>query len=176
MVVEKSIGEFSEGDKIQNFFIIKSIEIRTNKNNKRYIDLNLGDKTGEVNGKIWDANNVDETLYRENMLVKIRGKISQWQSQLQLNVEKIRPIEEDDGVSIENYVQGAPFESQWMYDEVLKYLEKIDHMDIYVIVETILKSKKDALMYYPAAKSNHHAIRGGLLYHVLTMLRMAEGM
>jgi 3'-5' exoribonuclease len=176
MVEEKSIEQFSEGDKIQNFFIIKTIEIRTNKNNKKYIDLNLGDKTGEVNGKIWDANNIDETLYKENMLVKIRGKISQWQSQLQLNIEKIRPVEEEDGVSIENYVQSAPFDSQWMYDEVVKYLEKIDNMDIYVIVETILKSKKDALMYFPAAKSNHHAIRGGLLYHVLTMLRMGERM
>ena len=48
------------------------MEVKLNKNNKQYIDLNLGDKTGEVNGKIWDANNVDESLYKENLLVKIR--------------------------------------------------------------------------------------------------------
>ena len=171
---EKYIAQFIEGDKIQNFFIIKSMEIRTNKNNKKYIDLTLGDHTGEINAKIWDANNVEENLYKENILVKIRGRVNQWQSQLQLNIEKIRPAQESDEVSIENFVQSAPYRSQWMYNEVLSYLEKIDHMDIYVIVETILKNKKDALMYFPAAKSNHHAVRGGLLYHTLTMLRMGE--
>ncbi len=170
----KSIGDFVEGDRIQNFFIIKDMEIKLNKNNKQYIDLNLGDKTGEVNGKIWDANNVDDSLYKENLLVKIRGRVTQWQSQLQLNVEKIRPAQENDGVLMGDFVQSAPHNSQWMYDEILKYLEKIDNMDINIITETILESKKEKLMYYPAAKTNHHSIRGGLLYHTLTMLRLGE--
>ena len=43
----KSIEDFVEGDRIQNFFIIKNMEVKLNKNNKQYIDLNLGDKTGE---------------------------------------------------------------------------------------------------------------------------------
>ena len=57
---------------------------------------------------------------------------------------------------------------------MLKYLEKIDNTDINIIAETILEAKKEKLMYYPAAKSNHHAIRGGLLYHTLTMLKLGE--
>lgn len=171
---EKYIAQFCEGDKIQNFFIIKSMDTRTNRNDKKYIDLTLGDHTGEVNAKIWDANNIKEELYKENILVKIRGRVTQWQSQLQLNIEKIRPLEESDEVSIEDFVQNAPYKSEDMYEEVLSYLEKIDQEDIYSIVESILKNKKEALLYFPAAKSNHHAIRGGLLYHTLTMLKMGE--
>ena len=75
---------------------------------------------------------------------------------------------------MEDFVQSAPHNSQWMYNEVLKYLEKIDNTDINIIAETILEAKKEKLMYYPAAKSNHHAIRGGLLYHTLTMLKLGE--
>lgn len=173
-VQKKSIEEFAVGDRIQNFFIIKAMEIRKNKNNKDYGDLTLGDKTGEINTKIWDLNNLDISQYKENILIKARGKITQWQSQLQLNIEKIRPTTKEDGVSIEDFVQSAPYDSQWMYEEIHKYLEKIQNTDIYMIAETILERKKEQLMYFPAAKSNHHAVRGGLLYHTLTMLRAGE--
>lgn len=140
------------------------------------MDLTLGDRTGEVNAKLWDLNNIDENLYRENMLIKVRGRIVQWQAQLQLNIERIRPVEDSDGVSIEDFVQSAPYDPQWMYNELLKYLEKIQHTEIYLIVQTILERKKEKLQYFPAAKSNHHSIRGGLLYHILTMLRAGEKM
>lgn len=176
MVEEKCIQEFAEGDRIQNFFIIKTLEIKINRNNKEYMDLTLGDRTGEVNAKLWDLNNIDENLYRENMLIKVRGRIVQWQAQLQLNIERIRPVEDSDGVSIEDFVQSAPYDPQWMYNELLKYLEKIQHTEIYLIVQTILERKKEKLQYFPAAKSNHHSIRGGLLYHILTMLRAGEKM
>ena len=176
MVEEKCIQEFAEGDRIQNFFIIKTLEIKINRNNKEYMDLTLGDRTGEVNAKLWDLNNIDENLYRENMLTKVRGRIVQWQAQLQLNIERIRPVEDSDGVSIEDFIQSAPYDPQWMYNELLKYLEKIQHTEIYLIVQTILERKKEKLQYFPAAKSNHHSIRGGLLYHILTMLRAGEKM
>lgn len=176
MVEEKCIQEFAEGDRIQNFFIIKTLEIKINRNNKEYMDLTLGDRTGEVNAKLWDLNNIDENLYRENMLIKVRGRIVQWQAQLQLNIERIRPVEDSDGVSIEDFIQSAPYDPQWMYNELLKYLEKIQHTEIYLIVQTILERKKEKLQYFPAAKSNHHSIRGGLLYHILTMLRAGEKM
>lgn len=176
MVEEKCIQEFAEGDRIQNFFIIKTLEIKINRNNKEYMDLTLGDRTGEVNAKLWDLNNIDENLYRENMLIKVRGRIVQWQAQLQLNIERIRPVEDSDGVSIEDFVQSAHYDPQWMYNELLKYLEKIQHTEIYLIVQTILERKKEKLQYFPAAKSNHHSIRGGLLYHILTMLRAGEKM
>ena len=175
MVEEKCIQEFAEGDRIQNFFIIKTLEIKINRNNKEYMDLTLGDRTGEVNAKLWDLNNIDENLYRENMLIKVRGRIVQWQAQLQLNIERIRPVEDSDGVSIEDFIQSAPYDPQWMYNELLKYLEKIQHTEIHLIVQTILE-KKEKLQYFPAAKSNHHSIRGGLLYHILTMLRAGEKM
>lgn len=173
-IEQKSIQEFQVEDRVQNFFIIKEMEIRKNKNNKDYASLILGDQSGEINAKIWDLNNVDPSLYQENTLIKVRGRVTKWQSQLQFNIERIRRVKEEDGVSIRDFIQSAPYDSQWMYQEIIKYLEKIENPDIYMIAEYILESKKEKLMYFPAAKSNHHAIRGGLLYHTLTMLRAGE--
>ncbi|SJZ63804.1 3'-5' exoribonuclease YhaM family protein [Garciella nitratireducens] len=173
-IEEKRIQDFQVGDRIQNFFIIKALEIRKNKNNKDYANLILGDQSGEINAKIWDLNNVDISLYQENVLIKVRGRVTEWQSQLQFNIEKIRRAKEEDGVFIRDFVQSAPYDSKWMYQEIVNYLDKIENQDIRMIAEYILESKKEKLMYFPAAKSNHHAIRGGLLYHTLTMLRAGE--
>src|SRR5690606_5686336 len=40
----------------------------------------------------------------------------------------------------------------------------------------IIDKYQDKLMIYPAAKQNHHATVGGLLHHITTMLRAAEGL
>jgi 3'-5' exoribonuclease len=61
-----------------------------------------------------------------------------------------------------------------MYEEMLKYILKIENEDIRKIVETIIDEKGEKIMHYPAAKKNHHAVRSGLLYHTTTMLRAGE--
>ncbi|WP_139024120.1 TraI domain-containing protein [Desulfosporosinus sp. OT] len=43
-----------------------------------------------------------------------------------------------------------------------------------VAVQTVIQKNKGRLMYYPAAKSNHHSYLGGLLQHITTMLLAAE--
>jgi 3'-5' exoribonuclease len=61
-----------------------------------------------------------------------------------------------------------------MLRDIEGYLQRIEDQDIHQVVQMALEEKKDKLMYYPAAKRNHHAIRSGLLYHVLTMLKLGD--
>lgn len=170
----KKINEFQSGDRIEGFFLIKAMELKTSSNNKKYLDFNLGDKTGEINAKLWEYAEGDEEKYAENTLVKIRGSISTWQNSLQLKIEKLRETVLSDGVNIDDFVPVAPLDPQFMYNEILKYVEKMENQDIKNIISIIYEEKHDKLMHYPAAKKNHHAIKAGLLYHVLTMLRAGE--
>ena len=86
----------------------------------------------------------------------------------------IRLAEERDEVNICDYVAVAPYSPEKMYDDILNYLSKIKNTDIQNIVTNILSDNEEKLMHYPAAKSNHHAIRSGLLYHTTTMLKAGE--
>ena len=61
-----------------------------------------------------------------------------------------------------------------MLGEILKYVIQIKNRDIKEIVSRALNEKKEKLIYYPAAMKNHHSIRSGLLYHIMTMLRLGE--
>lgn len=170
----KKINELENGERIDGFYLIKSIELKTSSNNKKYLDFTLGDKTGEIKAKLWELVDGEEDLYSENMLVKVRGTVSTWQNNLQLKIEKLRETVQSDEVLIDDFVPTAPLEPDFMYEEIMKYVENMKNQDIKNIVNMLLKEKEDKFMHYPAAKKNHHAIKSGLLYHVLTMLRTGE--
>ena len=170
-----NINEFQQGKRIEGFYLVKSVDCKsTNSNNKKYLDFTFADRTGEINGKLWEVAPEEETRYSANTVVKVRGTVLSWQSSLQLKIEKIRPTTEEDNLDVSEFVPTAPLPAQEMYNFIMSYVDNMKNDDIRLLVTTMLEEYKDKLMYYPAAKKNHHAVRSGLLYHVSTMLRAAE--
>jgi 3'-5' exoribonuclease len=172
----KKICEIKKGDKVEGFYLIKSVDVKitNNSNTNKYLDFNLSDATGDINAKLWEANEELERTLKQSALVKVRGTVNEWRGKLQLKIEMIRPADENDEVSICDFVAVAPYSPEKMYDDILNYLSKIENIDIQNIVTNILGNNEEKLMHYPAAKSNHHAIRSGLLYHTTTMLKAGE--
>ena len=170
----KSIQQMKAEDSIQQFFLIKSADCKTAANGKKYLDFVLADATGEINGKLWECNNGEESQYQPQLLVKVKGTVGEWQGKLQLRVEKIRPANDEDKVKVEDFVPVAPVSPEFMYGELEGYISRIANPDILAIVRYLVDENKDKLLYYPAAKQNHHSVRSGLLYHVTTMLKLGE--
>ncbi|MBB6632220.1 3'-5' exoribonuclease YhaM family protein [Clostridium algidicarnis] len=170
-----SISDFEPGAKIEGYYMIRAVDTKTtNSNNKKYLDFSLCDKTGEINAKLWEVPALSEDKYKGNTVVKIKGSILSWQGALQLKIERIRNINDEDKINVEDFVQAAPLKPEFMYDEILGYINNMEDKDIKDIVKYIFEENKEKLQYYPAAKKNHHAIRSGLLFHVMTMIHMAE--
>ncbi|HEY8889279.1 MAG TPA: HD domain-containing protein [Clostridium sp.] len=172
----KKISEIKKGDRVEGFYIIKSVDIKVsnNSNTNKYLDFNLGDATGDINAKLWECNEEIENKFKQNVLVKVKGTVNEWRGKLQLKIEMIRLTEERDEVDICDYIAVAPYSPEIMYNDILDYLAKIENADIQNIVTNIISNNEQKLMHYPAAKSNHHAIRSGLLYHTTTMLKAGE--
>lgn len=172
----KKINEFIKGDKIESFFLVKSSDckITNNSTTNKYLDLILIDSTGEINAKLWECNNGIETLIKENTLVKVRAVVTEYRGRLQLKIDKIRCAIESDNIDIDEFIMSAPYKSEDMFETLIDYIDKIENQYIKGITQSIVSNLSDKLMHYPAAKSNHHAIRGGLLYHITTMLKAAE--
>lgn len=170
----KTIKELTVGETTDIFLLIKHAECKVGSTNKKYIDLVLCDHTGEMNAKIWDHTLEAEQMYQSNVLIKARGVVKEWNGQPQLNIDKLRVAVEADGCKIENFVPSAPYESGFMYEEIVSFANRIRNADIQTIVMRLLHDNKEKLMYYPAAQKNHHSIRGGWLYHIYTMLRSGE--
>ena len=170
----KNIKQLQAGDIVQSFFLVKAADSKTGGNNKSYLDLTLVDQTGELNAKIWDRSDEDAKQYVPNTLVKVQGVVNEWQSRLQLKIHKIRVATVEDDLDIGNFVPVAPYSPEFMYAEIESYIGKIKNHDMSNIVKSLITANKEKLLLYPAAKQNHHAVRSGLMYHIMTMLRLGE--
>lgn len=170
----KKINELQAGARVESFYIIKAASVRVSSNNKKYLDLTLGDKTGEISAKLWDASDADENSYKENILVKVRASVVEWQNNLQLKIDRIRLSTDEDNIDISDFVASAPFQGEEMYLLMLEYIDKIQNKDIKNIVNYIIDNAGDKMINFPAAKKNHHSVRSGLLYHITTMLKAGE--
>lgn len=170
----KKISQFKSKEKIDGFFLIKSVDCKVTSNNKPYMDFTLVDDTGDINAKLWDASKDNRESLVENKLIKVRAEVLQWQGSLQLRIEKVRLVNDEDNVKLEDFVPSAPYSNEEMFNTIMDYANNIQNNDMRNIVLTIIQENKEQMFYYPAAKSNHHSVRGGLLYHISTMLKAGD--
>lgn len=160
---------------VEGFCIIKSIDKKTSSKGDSYLDINLGDCEGEINAKLWRYSPEVYGEYDANQIVKVRGTISEYNGQDQLRIERIRPTTPEDNVRPEDFVKSADYSGEEMFKELYSLAENFSDNDLKVIVTEILKDTKFSLLYWPAAFKLHHAVRGGLLLHTLSIVRLAQG-
>lgn len=170
------IKDFKVGEEVTGYYLVKAKNVKTSSANKPYIDFTLQDITGEVNAKLWDVKGDVEAQYNPGEVVKIMGTVTQWQQSVQLKLIKIRALLAEDDVDFSQFIPTAPIDAQVMLDEILSFVHEMVSEDVRRLVLALIDEYKAPLMYYPAAKSNHHAIKSGLLYHILRMLRTAKGL
>ncbi len=159
---------------VDGFALIKTVDKKINVKGIPYLDLTLCDKDGEISAKLWDYKEELHGVYGVNDLIKFRGQLQQYNGANQLRIDRIRPVIEADGVSITDFVPSAEYSGEMMLGEIYNILDTFRDGDLRKLTKSILDSHKSELLYWPAAFKLHHAMRGGLLYHTLSILRLAE--
>lgn len=167
------VEELKQNANIIDFFMVKMIGLKTGGNNKIYLDLKLGDKTGEVNSKKWDVADDEKDMLeeiKEGDLVKVKASVTDWQNQKQLRVTRIRKAVDSDGLKLEDFVKAAPENPVHMYEYILDVAKSMEDEDLRRVTVRVLDDNREKLMYYPAAMRNHHAEFAGLLWHMKRMV------
>ena len=159
---------------VDGFCIIKSVDKKSTSKGDFYLDMFLSDSTGEINAKLWRYDSELFGEYAANDFVKIRGVIAPYNGVDQLKVERIRKVNDSDNVNISDYVKTARYSGEDMYNELYRIAENFKDEELKTIVTAILKDNRMCLLYWPAAFKLHHAIRGGLLFHTLSIVRLAQ--
>ncbi|MBP1999279.1 3'-5' exoribonuclease [Paenibacillus shirakamiensis] len=172
----KPINTFIEGEEVTGFYLLKSVNIKqTNGNSpKDYFDLILGDSTGEIVAKFWEASATDKETFFAPMLVKIKGHVHLYRDKLQFKVVQIRPANAEDGHQITDFLRSAPVAPTDLVSTISAAAATIQDADYKWIVDQCLAKVGDKLLHYPAAKTMHHAFYAGLAYHMVRMLELAE--
>ena len=159
----------------EGFLLIRSAEKRKDSKGNDYVDMNLTDRTGEINCKIWNWDPEAETP-EAGQPIKVRGTIQEYNGRLQLRVEKWRLCTEDDPVDMNALVPCAPRKPEDMFKDIEDAIEHFADEDLKKLTRGMLNLAGDRLKWFPAAQRMHHAERSGLLHHTTDMLRLADAM
>lgn len=157
-----------------NFWLIKTVEKKVNVKGAAYLDLTLCDKKGEMNGKLWDYSELVHGEYTPGELVKIRGSITVFNGSSQLRIDKIRKVTPNDGVEISDFVPTAEYSGEAMLGMVMNIIAAVKDEELKKLTYALVKDREKDILHWPAAFKLHHAIRGGLLYHTLSIIKLAD--
>ncbi len=171
------ISQLKVDEEFQDFFLVKSIAIKLGSNKKQYLDLILGDSSGEITAKKWDIADTElvaVSAIKDGDIIKVKALVTEWNGLKQLRVLRIRKAVDQDGISIEDVIKSAPEKGADMLAYIENAVESIGDSDLKALCHRLISDNREKLLYYPAAMRNHHAELGGLLYHMKRML--ASGM
>lgn len=166
--------EIGRNGKVEGFALIKKCEVKTSVKGGKYLDLILSDSDGETVAKFWDYQEGITPDFSENILVKVRGQINEYKGTDQLRVELIREAVPSDNVNINDYVRSSEYNSIDMYNKIIETVHGFKDADLKTLVLTLYEENREKLLYFPAAVRLHHAMRGGLLYHTLSIIEVAK--
>lgn len=172
------INTLVEGETIRNIYLCKGKRSAETRNGKPYDNLILQDKTGTLDGKVWDPNSGGIADYTENDFIEVFGDVITYNNNLQLNIRQIRKAAEGEYVPAD-YMPTTEKSTDGMYQELLNYIEKIDNLFLRQAVEFyFVKDEAFAKKFkaHSAAKSVHHGFSGGLLEHTLSVVKFCEYM
>ena len=166
------IAQLVKDARFEGFVMVRSAEQRTsNANGSKYLDMTLADASGEINAKVWDGTVPPPA---SGSVIKVRALIQEYNGRLQMRVERMRKAQETDNVDYSQLTRTAPEKSEDMLREIRSAVEDMTWEPLKKLMGALLDLTGERLLYYPAAQRLHHAERGGLLHHTVSMLRSAQ--
>ena len=171
----KYIESFREGEKVSDIYFCKQKTSAVTKNGKPYDSVILQDKTGTVDAKIWDPNSVGIDEFDAGDYVDVVGDITQFNGVIQLNVKRVRKVDEGEYDQSE-YLPTSDKDIDEMYKELLNIIGSIKNPYLNKLLNKFFSDDEFAKRFknHSAAKSVHHSFIGGLLEHTLSVTKLCD--
>jgi len=171
----QTIAALKEGDWVEETFLCTSKQVSTAKNGATYLSLKLTDKTGEIDGRLWD--NADDVAgrFEKDDFVRIKGIAANYQGSMQIKMKTLEKVD-DSRVDIANFLECSKRDINEMIGELHKMTAGLSNDHLKRLMDSFLKDAAfmEALKRTPAAKTLHHNFIGGLLEHVLELVSLAK--
>jgi 3'-5' exoribonuclease len=157
------------------FFLVHEKEVRNTAAGKSYLRMELGDRSGTVEARMWDAFELPSKDIKRDDFIKVSARVENYRNKMQLVLQQMR-LARPEEIEISDFLPHTPYNVEEMYKQLLAYGEEINNPWLKKLVlqiftdPTVAKNFKRA----PAAKVMHHAYIGGLLEHVVGLCGLAK--
>lgn len=164
-----------ENKVITSTFVVVAKQIKPKKTGEPYLALTLGDRSGQLEAKMWD--NVDEVLdaFEQDDFLKIKGLINKYKQRFQLTIHKLRKLG-DSEIEFADYLPKTTKNIDDLWRTLADFVETFRNPKLKDLVQAFMADPEIAAAYRnaPAAKTLHHAYIGGLLDHVVSLFRSCD--
>ena len=171
------IDQLKEGDRLDDFFVVKTARLAETRAGKPYLILEVVDRSGEIGGPIWDQVEELQGVCQVGQFVHLSGQVSSYQNKLQLKIDAARAVDRNE-VDLADFVLVCDQDREALARDLQALVTSVKNPFLKKLLQVFFK--KDPLWQRfqdaPAAKGIHHAYLGGLLEHSLSVARIADSL
>ena len=170
------VSDLKPNELITSFFLVQSKEVRTKRqSSERYLSLRLTDRSGQIEAKMWDGVEKVVHSFEQDDCVKVQGVVETYRDRPQLIVQKLRAAEEGE-VDLADLMPHTERDIDEMFAEVEAAIDGFENADLKRLMQAFFGDPEIARRFKkaPAAKAIHHGFIGGLLEHVVNLLRLSD--
>ena len=157
-----------ENKVITSSFVVVAKQIKPKKTGDPYLALTLGDRSGQIEAKMWD--NVEDVLdaFEQDDFLKVKGLINKYKQRFQLTIHKLRKLGESE-IEFADYLPKTTKDIDELWRALAAFVAAFQNPYLKSLVQAFMDDPEIAAAYRnaPAAKTLHHAYIGGLLDHVV---------
>ncbi len=167
------INEYNDGLRIIEKLLVINVTKGVTNAGQNYLSVRLQDNSGQIEAKVWDANENDVATFKEGNIVEVNADVIEYRDNLQLKIISARPVALKD-VSLDEFTISSIVDFNVLKAELERLINSLEHKEIYQIVRAIIDKYYDDILVYPAASKLHHAFTHGLLEHTITLANIAD--
>ena len=173
-MAHKFINQIEAGQTIDDIYIVKDPILRSTTRGDLYIAMFLADRTGQLNGRMWQATEATYKSLPKPGFIHIKGRSELYQNNLQIVINNVAVIDPDK-VDINDFLPRTKKDTKKMFEEVKATVGKIENPQLKALTGAFLADSglMEKFCSAPAAMKLHHDYIGGLLEHTHNMLRVA---
>ncbi|MDD5414382.1 MAG: HDIG domain-containing protein, partial [Smithellaceae bacterium] len=169
------LQDIKPGDKIASSFLVAEKNMAFSQKGSAYLNVRLKDKTGEIDGKVWDNAMALDQVFKKGDIVYMEGRAQTYRNALQISIITVKPCAPED-VDPSDYLPVSKVDTTAMFQDILAYIDAISSEPIKKLLTAFFYDEKTADLFRraPAAKGFHHIYLGGLLEHTLSVVRLLD--
>lgn len=172
-MTKRFIREIKEKDHVQTVFLVTEKNSGTDRNGKVFISLMLSDSTGNLNARMFEKAEAAVDLFEVGDVVWIKGFVQLFQNRKQLIMHEVRKAAESEYKMSEMIADLGGDPNKHLADLLTIVNGMKDKFIRQLLLDTLQDPKlAPLLLKTPAAKSIHHAYRGGLIEHVHSIVKV----
>jgi 3'-5' exoribonuclease len=169
------IKDLAADQVITGFFLVQEKEVRNTNTGKPYLRMELGDRSGTIEARMWDQFEILAKDVNRDDFVKVQARVEIYRNRPQLSLQQFR-LAKPHEIDLSDFLAHTPFNVDDLYKQMLGYAEGMKNPWLKTLVIKVLSQPGVEPRYKraPAAKVMHHAYLGGLLEHVVGLCGLAK--